>query len=149
MGNSHNWLLANLSAVSAEEAAMLRAGVDGWFARARPEQLPWPTAAELRAHAGLLAAVRHANDMPAVLATALARPDWVLSTNTRHWNEDLTARTGLRAAHPAAFLAALQPSWPAALARQCVVTSRATRQQHRLPATRAPRPHCNPATPVS
>jgi len=51
-------------------------------------------------HDSLLAVVRHRNDMAAVLA----RPDWVLSTNTEHWNKELAHRTGLRIAHPAEFL---------------------------------------------
>lgn len=103
------WLAAKVAAVSASEAAALKAGIEGWFARARPERCSWPSAADLRAHAGLLAVVRHDNDMPAVVAAVLARPDWVLSTNTRHWNHDLAARSGLRIAHPAAFLTGLRP----------------------------------------
>jgi hypothetical protein len=63
----------------------------------------------LRAHADLLAVVRHDNDMPAVVAAVLAQPDWVLSTNTKHWNKTLADRTGLRVAHPADFLAGLHP----------------------------------------
>lgn len=44
----------------------------------------------------------------AAVAAVLARPDWVLSTNTEHWNQELARRTGLRVAHPAAFLAGLR-----------------------------------------
>jgi hypothetical protein len=61
------------------------------------------------AHAGLLSAIRHEKDMSAVVAAVLARPDWVLSTNTAHWNEELAMRTGLRIATPAAFLSSLRP----------------------------------------
>lgn len=35
----------------------------------------------------LLAAARHDNDMPAVIAAVLVRPDWVLATNPGHWLE--------------------------------------------------------------
>lgn len=79
------------------------------MAPARPEHLPWPTPDELRIHAPRLSVVRHDNDMPAVVAAAIARPDRVLSTNTAHWNADLAARTGLRVLHPADFLATLHP----------------------------------------
>src|SRR5713226_4938556 len=72
------WLIARTALLPATEASALRAGVDGWTARARPERLPWPTTDELQNHAGLLSLVRHVNDMPAVIAAALARPDWVL-----------------------------------------------------------------------
>lgn len=103
------WLEAKDAALPTEEASRLKAGVDGWLMRARPVRAPWPTARELATHAGLLAAVRHENDMPAVVAAVLARPDWVLSTNTIHWNQELADRTSLRVAHPAAFLAVLRP----------------------------------------
>ena len=103
------WLSQKTKAVPAAEATRLIASVEGWMQRARPSRLPWPSAQELASHAGLLAAVRHDNDMPAVVAAVLARPDWVLSTNTTHWNQELAARTGLNVAHPAAFLALLHP----------------------------------------
>jgi hypothetical protein len=103
------WLRTKTADLPANEAARLIAGVDGWHLRARPARLPWPSAEELAHHAHLLAAVRHDNDMPAVVAAVLAQPDWVLSTNTRHWNQPLADHTGLQVAHPAAFLARLHP----------------------------------------
>ncbi len=92
------------------EAKNILTGLEDWYKIARPRRLPWPTAEEMEAHAGLLAAVRHLNDMPAVVAAVLARPDWVLSTNTEHWNQEFARRTGLRVAHPAAFLESLRTS---------------------------------------
>ncbi len=62
----------------------------------------------MEAHAGVLSAVRHENNMPSVVAVPLARPDWVLSTNTAHWNAELARRVGLRVAHPADLLASLR-----------------------------------------
>jgi len=97
--------------LGAENAQLALAGVQKWAAICRPERLPYPTVAEMEAHAHLLAAVRHRNDMPGVVAAVLARPDWVLSTNTEHWNAELAARTGLRIATPLAFLESLQPTW--------------------------------------
>lgn len=93
-----------------EDARSVLAGVERWAAICRPEQIQYPTVAEMEAHAYLFAAVRHRNDMPAVVAAVLARPDWVLSTNTDHWNEDLAARTGLRIVTPLTFLGSLQPA---------------------------------------
>lgn len=49
--------------------------------------------------------------MPGVVAAVLSRPDWVLSTNTEHWNAELAARTSLRIVTPLAFLESLQPTW--------------------------------------
>lgn len=103
------WLDRKTKAVPAAEASHLTSGVEGWLKRARPSRVPWPAAQELAIYAGLLAVVRHENDMPAVVAAVLARPDWVLSTNIAHWNQELATRTNLRVAHPAAFLALLHP----------------------------------------
>lgn len=103
------WHDTKTAELPADQATRLRAGVSGWLFRARPARVPWPSVPELADHADLLTAVRHANDMPAVVAAVLAQPDWVLSTNTKHWNQELADRTGLRVAHPAAFLAALHP----------------------------------------
>src|SRR5919199_1018821 len=90
--------------LSADEAKVVDEGIARSFSIARPERVPWPSAADMLAHAALLSAVRHEKDMSAVVAAVLARPDWVLSTNTAHWNEDLATRTGLRIATPADFL---------------------------------------------
>lgn len=52
----------------------------------------------------IMPALRHENDVAAVVSAIVTRPDWVLSTNTAHWNAALAARTGLRIATPQAFL---------------------------------------------
>ena len=98
-----------LSADSADEAQVVDEGIARWFSIARPERVPWPSAVDMLAHADLLSAVRHEKDMSAVVAAVLARPNWVLSTNTAHWNEELATRTGLRIATPATFLSSLRP----------------------------------------
>jgi hypothetical protein len=95
--------------LSADEAKVVDEGIARWFSIARPERVPWPSAGDMLAHADLLSAVRHEKDMSAVVAAVLARPDWVLSTNTAHWNEELATRTGLRIATPADFLSSLRP----------------------------------------
>lgn len=96
--------------MDASAAAITREEIDRWFAIARPESVPWPSSSDLAARADLLAVVRHRNDLPSVVAAVLARPDWVISTNDRHWSPALAARTGLRIATPRDFLAQLQPS---------------------------------------
>jgi hypothetical protein len=63
----------------------------------------------MRTYQNLMPAVRHENDMASIVAAVLARPDWVLSTNTKHWNQDVAARTGLHIATPLDFLEHLQP----------------------------------------
>lgn len=93
--------------LSPEDAQAVRDSVNGWHTYARPISLPWPQPEEMRTHASLLAAVKHQNDMPSVVAAVIARPDWILSTNTEHWNQELARRIGLRVATPAEFLASL------------------------------------------
>jgi hypothetical protein len=52
----------------------------------------------------LLPALRHDNDLPLVVAAEQARPDWVISANDGHWNDEVARRTGLRIVTPHAFL---------------------------------------------
>lgn len=85
-------------------------GLAGWLDRVRIERHPLPTEEELRSHLPtVLPAIRHINDLPAVVTALQVRPDWVLSTNTAHWNAQLGERVGLRIATPRAFLHQLYP----------------------------------------
>lgn len=87
------------------EVGDFRASFDGWFARVRCERYGFPSQDEIQAQTPtILPVVRHLNDMAAVVTAMHARPDWVLSTNTRHWGPALAARTGLRVVTPRAFL---------------------------------------------
>jgi hypothetical protein len=92
------------------EAQAAMWNVSSWLDRVRIERHPLPTPEIIRQHApAILPAIRHVNDLPAVVTAILARPDWVISTNVEHWNERLAARTGLRVASPLAFLRQLRP----------------------------------------
>ncbi|MFN8513534.1 MAG: PIN domain-containing protein [Thermomicrobiales bacterium] len=96
--------------MTAPQAAEFLAAVDGWLRRVRLERLAAPSDDAIRvAMSTLLPALRHANDIEAVVAAIEAQPDWVISTNRAHWNDDLTRRSGLRIATPHDFLLALQP----------------------------------------
>lgn len=91
-------------------AQAITQGVSGWLDRVRIERYPLPSPDEIRRHAPtILPALRHVNDLPAVVTAMQAQPDWVLSTNTEHWNERLGERTGLRIATPSIFLRQLRP----------------------------------------
>jgi hypothetical protein len=93
-----------------DQAAIFLAGITGWFERVRLELLPEPTEdAVRRAMYTILPALRHINDLPAVVAAMEARPDWVISTNSAHWNDGLATRTGLRIVTPVEFLRRLPP----------------------------------------
>jgi hypothetical protein len=98
-----------INTLPADRANNITANVDGWLRRIRREVVPWPSTHEMRMYQTLMSAVRHEDDMASIVAAVLARPDWVLSTNTRHWNQDVATRTGLRIATPLDFLERLQP----------------------------------------
>lgn len=96
---------SKLAPLAPDAARLARASVDGWFSRVVIERLPLPDKDQVRARFGdLMPVIHHQNDLPAVIAAINARPDWVLSTNTRHWNDALARDTGLRVATPLAFL---------------------------------------------
>ena len=103
-------LARKISSLDAATAATIAQGVSGWLDRVRVERYPLPTEEDIRAQLStVLPALRHVNDLPAVVTALQASPDWVISTNTEHWNERLANRTGLRIATPQAFLPHLRP----------------------------------------
>jgi hypothetical protein len=96
--------------LSAERAAIFANALDGWFARVRLERLrPSTNEAVARALPTIMPALRHMNDLPAVVAAMESQPDWVISTNRAHWNEELATRSGLRIVTPQDFLLGLHP----------------------------------------
>lgn len=83
----------------------LLASFEGWLARVALERLAAPIPDAVYGQLGMiLPALRHTNDLEAVVSAMQARPDWVISTNTDHWGPALAARTGLRIGTPIAFL---------------------------------------------
>ena len=97
--------------LSADRAAIFADALDGWLARVRLERPRPPTNESIaRAFPTIMPALRHVNDLQAVVAAMEARPDWVISTNRAHWNADLATRSGLRIATPQDFLLGLRPT---------------------------------------
>lgn len=95
-------------------AAPILGDVAGWFERVRIERHAMPTEALIRQHAAtIMPVLRHLNDLLAVVTAIQSHPDWVLSTNTEHWNDRLAERIGLHVATPFAFLQRLLPPDPA------------------------------------
>lgn len=83
--------------------------VDGWLKRVRVERWPSPSRSDVQEYApGLLPAVRHVNDLAAVVTAVQARPDWVVSSNDQHWNGQLAERTRLRIVTPIELLSHFQ-----------------------------------------
>ncbi|HWE83704.1 MAG TPA: PIN domain-containing protein [Terracidiphilus sp.] len=70
----------------------------------RPEVIPFPEPAIVRANRHL---IRHEADVPVLLSAISAKPDWLLTHNTRHFTRAVAQRTGLRIATPAEFFRTL------------------------------------------
>jgi hypothetical protein len=70
----------------------------------KPERVPLPTRQEVDSQRHL---IRHQADVPVLVSALKAAPDWLLSSNTRHFTPRVAARTGLRIATPQAFLQSL------------------------------------------
>jgi hypothetical protein len=51
--------------------------------------------------------IRHAADVPVLLSAMAAKPDWLLTHNTRHFTHAVAGRTSLRIATPTEFFRAL------------------------------------------
>lgn len=48
--------------------------------------------------------IRHVNDVPILAAAIQAKPDWLLTDNTSHFNREVSRRTSIRIATPQQFL---------------------------------------------
>ena len=70
----------------------------------QPERVPLSTKEEIDNSRHLM---RHQTDIPVLVSALKASPDWLLTTNTRHFTPQVAARTGLKIATPQAFLQSL------------------------------------------
>lgn len=66
-----------------------------------PERLDRITKEEFKAHRHL---IRHGNDVPVLVTAVKAKPDWLVTANVEHFDEDVALRTGLRIVTPHGFL---------------------------------------------
>src|SRR5262245_34815640 len=66
-----------------------------------PERLPRITKEEFDAHRHL---IRHGNDVPVLVTAIKAKPDWLVTANVEHFDEEVALRTGLRIVTPHGFL---------------------------------------------
>ncbi len=69
-----------------------------------PEVVPYPECDLVGRSRHLM---RHGSDVPVVLSASAAKPDWLLTHNTKHFTPGVAKRTGLRIATPAEFFRAL------------------------------------------
>jgi predicted nucleic acid-binding protein len=72
-----------------------------------PEMVPYPRKDLVLANRHL---IRHAADVPVLLTAIAAKPDWLLTHNTRHFTQAVAHKTSLRIATPAHFFTTLASS---------------------------------------
>lgn len=97
------------AAMPLEQATIVLKGFEGWLARVQIERIPMPAEEMiLAAYPTIIPALRHENDLPAVVSALQARPDWILSTNAKHWSAESGQRIGLRIVTPQRFLEQLR-----------------------------------------
>ena len=71
---------------------------------ADPEPILYPDADLVRANRSL---IRHEADVPVLVSAMAAKPDWLLSNNSKHFTGAVARRTGLRIATPHEFFRTL------------------------------------------
>jgi hypothetical protein len=71
---------------------------------ADPELILYPEADLVRANRSL---IRHEADVPVLVSAMAAKPDWLLSNNSKHFTGAVARRTGLRIATPHQFFRTL------------------------------------------
>jgi predicted nucleic acid-binding protein len=94
-------LLRAAQAMPNAEAAQLLRDYDRFLSLTHPEIAPAATAQEVLQHSHL---IRHLHDVPVLVSAMKAQPDYLLSLNEKHFNQQVAARTGLNIATPLAFL---------------------------------------------
>ncbi len=99
-------LLIRLSGVESAEANRVLEDYARLIELMKPEIVPYPDEAEVRAARHL---IRHAADVPVLVSAMASRPDWFLTHNTKHFTRAVARRTGLRFATPVEFFREL--SW--------------------------------------
>ena len=66
-----------------------------------PERTEKITQQEFDSHRGF---IRHINDVPVLVTAIKSKPDWLITSNIEHFDEQVALRTGLRIATPSQFL---------------------------------------------
>lgn len=97
-------LLFHATRLSSREADGLIENYRGLIRLTKPELVPYPDADAVRSNRHL---IRHEPDVPVLLSAMAAKPDWLLTNNTKHFTQTVAHRTGLRIATPVEFFKTL------------------------------------------
>ncbi|MCI0348986.1 MAG: PIN domain-containing protein [Acidobacteriales bacterium] len=93
-------LVLHATALGAAEAQRILDDYTMLIKLARPEIVPHPEKDVVLASRRLIA---HEADVPVLLSAKNAKPDWLLTHNTRHFTQQVEKRTGLQIGSPADF----------------------------------------------
>lgn len=93
-------LLLHAAELGAAEAQQLLDDYTILIKLARPEIVPHPEKKVVLASRRLIA---HEADVPVLLSAVSAKPDWLLTHNTRHFTRQVAEKTGLQIGTPADF----------------------------------------------
>jgi len=97
-------LLLHAQRLSSLEADEIIEDYRGLIHLTMPESIQYPDADLVHADRHL---IRHASDVPVLLSAMAAKPDWLLTHNTKHFTQAVAQRTGLRIATPVEFFETL------------------------------------------
>jgi predicted nucleic acid-binding protein len=97
-------LLLHATALPPEDADALIENYRGLIELTRPEVIAYPDADAVRTNRSI---IRHEADVPVLLSALAAKPDWLLTHNTKHFTPTVAERTGLRIATPVEFFETL------------------------------------------
>jgi hypothetical protein len=97
-------LLLHASKLSESQSERLLNDYTGLLKLTRPKLIPAPLESEVLTSRHL---IQHQADVPVLLSAIRAKPDWLLTHNTKHFSHSVAKRTGLRIATPAEFFRVL------------------------------------------
>jgi predicted nucleic acid-binding protein len=78
---------------------------DQLIKRLHLERVPLTTPEEVLKHRHL---IRHAADVPVLVAAIKSQPDWLVTKHTHHFTQEVAQRTGLKIIHPDRLIKVLQ-----------------------------------------
>ena len=97
-------LLVHAGGLPSEQADLMIEDYRRLIQLTKPEMVPYPEREAVVANRRL---ILHASDVPVLLSAMEAKPDWLLTHNTRHFTQAVAVRWGVRIATPVEFFETL------------------------------------------
>lgn len=97
-------ILVHAAKLGEKESSAILDDYTGLIRLTTPEIVPYQDEAEVLASHRLIA---HEADVPVLLSAMYAKPDWLLTHNTKHFTQQVAKKSGLRIATPAEFFIVL------------------------------------------